>query len=74
MNTIEILVVIASLCGLIVLALAFALARSASKPMPTPRIKIKAYEPFENKSIHHRLALGLLAQPSNSNKRRENNR
>ena len=48
---------------------AFCLAR-ASKDEPRRGIKVGGVKPFKNAAIDRRLALGLLAQESNKNKRK----
>jgi hypothetical protein len=47
----------------------FALAKAA-KDEPQRGIKVGGVKPFANRTIENRLALGLLAQESNKNKRR----
>jgi hypothetical protein len=47
----------------------FALAKAA-KDEPRRGIKVGGVKPFANRAIESRLALGLLAQESNKNKRR----
>lgn len=47
----------------------FALAKAA-KDEPRRGIKVGGVKPFKNGAIDRRLALGLLAQESNKNKRR----
>ena len=47
----------------------FALAKAA-KDEPQRGIKVGGVKPFKNGAIDRRLALGLLAQESNKNKRR----
>jgi len=48
---------------------ALALAKAA-KDEPRRGIKVGGVKPFANRAIESRLALGLLAQESNKNKRR----
>jgi hypothetical protein len=47
----------------------FALAKAA-KDEPQRGIRVGGVKPFANSAIDRRLALGLLAQESNKNKRR----
>jgi hypothetical protein len=47
----------------------FALAKAA-KDEPRRGIKVGGVKPFANRAIESRLALGLLAQESNKNKRK----
>jgi hypothetical protein len=47
----------------------FALAKAA-KDEPQRGIKVGGVKPFKNGAIDRRLALGLLAQESNKNKRK----
>jgi hypothetical protein len=47
----------------------FALAKAA-KDEPRRGIKVGGVKPFKNGAIDRRLALGLLAQESNKNKRK----
>jgi hypothetical protein len=49
---------------------ALALCRAAAMERPRRTIKVGGIKPFESRSINNRLALGLLAQESNKNKRR----
>ena len=43
---------------------------AAAKDEPQRGIRVGGVKPFANRSIENRLALGLLAQTSNKNKRK----
>ena len=43
---------------------------SAAKDHPQRGIRVGGVKPFANRAIENRLALGLLAQKSNKNKRK----
>ena len=52
-----------------VTGIAFCLATAAKDDIPRG-IRVGGVKPFENRTIENRLALGLLAQQSNKNKRK----
>ena len=49
---------------------AFCLCKSAAMEPPQRGIKVGGVKLFANRTIENRLALGLLAQTSNKNKRK----
>ena len=49
---------------------AYCLCKAAAMEPPQRGIKVGGVKPFANRTIENRLALGLLAQESNKNKRR----
>jgi hypothetical protein len=49
---------------------AYCLAKAASMEPPQRGIRVGGVKPFESRSIENRLALGLLAQKSNKNKKK----
>jgi len=49
---------------------AFCLCKAAAMDPPQRGIRVGGVKPFANRTIENRLALGLLAQTSNKNKRK----
>ena len=49
---------------------AFCLCKAAAMDPPQRGIKVGGVKPFANRSIENRLALGLLAQNTKTNKRK----
>jgi hypothetical protein len=49
---------------------AFCLCKAAAMEPPQRGIKVGGVKPFANRAIESRLALGLLAQTSNKNKKK----
>ena len=50
---------------------AFCLCKAAAMEPPRRGIQVGGVRPFANRSIENRLALGLLAQNTKSNKRKK---